>query len=188
MTQEQLEIIQKLDFQEKEIKFSIKGNKYIQHIETEYANGGMMIFKFQIINPSKGFYIFNNNMEDVVWKIMKHPKLQKEISEIIGDKNLLRKPKITQANTFGLFGKLCGIAKSGGAYSSIEKKLTDTEVIEISKDFVKEFLPNSFEDYHYYQIVGPWTNWFYNIAWDFSAIIFTKQYDELNLICMTDTD
>ena len=189
MTPEQLRLIEKLEFQKEEIKLTEKGNKYVEHVKTEFVNGGIKLFKWKIKNPPSRIFYFKDRIEDVAWEILRNFKLKEDITEITNHEKIEASPKdLKLINTFDLFGKLSGIAKHGGAYSPRNTKLTDDEAIKITKDFMDEFLIKSFDEYLCFQTFEPWANWFFNISWDYTAIIVSNKYDELNLICLTDTD
>ncbi|MEZ5008624.1 MAG: hypothetical protein R2753_10795 [Chitinophagales bacterium] len=189
MTSEQHELIERLKFQKVKVRLTEKGNKYVEHIQTEFANGGIKLFKWKIMNPSSRIFLHKDKIEDVAWEIIRSLKVKGDISEITENEMIEATPDdLKMVNTFDLLGKLSGIAKHGGAYSPINKRLTDTEAIEMSKDFIDEFLPKPFDDSHCFLTYEPWANWFFSVAWDYTAIIFSRQYDELYLICLTDTD
>lgn len=39
-----------------------------------------------------------------------------------------------------------------------------------------------------FKIIGAWTPWFYDVAWDPSFVIFNRPQMKFWILCMTDTD
>ena len=72
----------------------------------------------------------------------------------------------------------------GGAYKSIDQRIAWT----VATDFVKDEFENRFEEFNSYDFVIESSQWFFDIAWDFSTLLFDKRKNEIIIIDITDQD
>ncbi len=54
--------------------------------------------------------------------------------------------------------------------------------------FCKAIFEERFAEIEYYRCSDAWTNWFYDVAWDWTAILFDSRLRNLWVLAATDTD
>jgi hypothetical protein len=94
--------------------------------------------------------------------------------------------------------RLANILIIGGAYYDtepiiIEGAYYDTEPIlakTLASDFIKELFQNRYDEVFYWFNTGvrSASNWFYDLGWDYSILLFDKRNYEVIIIDATDTD
>lgn len=70
-----------------------------------------------------------------------------------------------------------------GAYTSMDKRKAE----RIGKEMIDIICPNRAES-HAAFLGEAWVGWFYQVAWDYSFLIFDTKLSTLTIICATDTD
>lgn len=90
------------------------------------------------------------------------------------------------ANTYTLPGWLAGTLKSGGAYSKFQG--TGAEAMAIASRAVFEIVEDRFEEVTVYRSHAPWSDWFFDIAWDSTTVIIDRSKCRIHTLAMTDTD
>ena len=85
---------------------------------------------------------------------------------------------------YDLTGQLSRIMGLGGSYKNIDQK----EAWTTASDFVKDEFENRFEEFNLYKFVIETAQWFHDIAWDHSFLLFDKRKYEIIIIDITDTD
>nr|WP_288836383.1 hypothetical protein [uncultured Flavobacterium sp.] len=91
-----------------------------------------------------------------------------------------------RTDIFSLPGDLSRIVHYGGAYS--HEHFSAEIAMNLATDFVEAISDNRYADFNCWTLGGEWSDWFFNIAWDFSVLLFDKGKSVVTLICMTDTD
>jgi hypothetical protein len=71
----------------------------------------------------------------------------------------------------------------GGAYKQFTG--TEDEARRLSREFVTVI---GHDHAQVFKIEGAWTDWFYDVAWDSSFVIYDAQCMRWWILCMTDTD
>lgn len=156
-------------------------------INETHVNGGIQFHKFHLTgNKHFNWFASRNRLDEInfINKILNRPELE------VYRKNLQinSKPKFKRigwsTDIFELPSILARKLNQGGAY----KKLDSVTSWEIATDFVKQEFENRFDEFEMFNIAIENAEWFYDIAWDWTAMIYDKRKTELNIIDITDTD
>lgn len=156
-------------------------------IAETHVNGGIQFHKFQLtVNSHFNWFASRNRLDEIsfITKILTHPKLETY------RKNLLinSKPKFNRTgwstDIFDLPSTLARTLNQGGAYN----KLDSATSWKVATEFVEQEFGNRFDEFEMFNIVVENAEWFYDIAWDWSVMIYDKRKSELSLIDVTDTD
>ncbi len=153
-----------------------------------YVNGGAQLHKYKITG-NKHFIWFaeRNRLDEINFlpNFFSHHEL-KNYREDLKIKNNVPGNKGLKSPTdiFNLVGDLAQLLGHGGAYRNLES----SEAWKVSCDFVNEEFQNRFDEVlsFYYFIES--ADWFYNINWDYSILLFDKRNYEITIIDITDTD
>lgn len=159
---------------------------YVKIVETEFANGGLEIFAFEL-DPNLFKGVMPHERKNATSKILSSKEFEDKTKSIWPESNEFTKINLEEQNIYHFFYMLCSKIQFGGAYSPVGEKLSSVDVIKLSNDFFFNFLEDPMNYYYFFSFKG-WTPWFYNVAWDYTAILLSKDFTTLKIICITDTD
>ena len=169
-------------------EWSEGANALKEIIEEAYCNGGVQLHKYKIIgNNTFKWFAERNRLEEIkiLKNTIKHPDLQNYRDDL---KIRISKPKIKNVeywtDIYDLPGRLARIMRQGGPYRKIEQGTA----WQVAVNFVESEFQNRFEEVLLFYIVIEDAEWFFDIAWDYSIILFDKRNYEIIFIDMTDTD
>ena len=154
-------------------------------INSLYSNGGIELNKYKITEENHfNYYLFKD--KHFVENIYKN-------KYILNDRAYLKLkneyPKINVKEHFTdiytLSGDLARIIGYGGAYNHGAGQNISWE---IATKFVENEFGNRFEEFDCYRIEIENSEWFYDVAWDYSIIIVDIKNNEIIFMDMTDTD
>ncbi len=164
-----------------------RSQPFFDALKEQYVNGGYQVYKFAVSQHPLRFGIIGS--PEWLIQVLNHAQLVPLIPGLqpFEEPYQFQDRPVAASNLYSLLGDLCGILSQGGAYTSGSER-PDGALIRITKDFIDELLPRGFRDYHCYRTFEAWNGWFFNIAWDYTALVVSKDGLELNLICLTDSD
>jgi hypothetical protein len=162
--------------------------KLKQAIEKTHCNGGIQLHKFQISdNPHFHWFAVRNRLDEIhfIKKLFQRHELKHYLAELKVENE---KPQIKSSNWFSdifdLPGIIARILGQGGAYERLEA----SKAWEISTDFVRSEFGNRFDEFNRFSYEIEGANWFFDIAWDYSFLLFDKRNNQVIIIDITDTD
>tara|TARA_R100000306_G_scaffold17943_3_gene22178 strand:+ start:15 stop:617 length:603 start_codon:yes stop_codon:yes gene_type:complete len=168
--------------------FSDAAKTFMSSVELTHANGGIQIHKFKVKSNSHfDWFSSRNRLEEIkfVQKAVRHIDFKDYRKNLKITKD---KPKVDLihywTDIYDIPSIIARTLAVGGAY----KKINAQEAWRIGVEFVKEEFENRFDEFLVYQYAIPSANWFYDVAWDFSILIFDIKKNEVFLIDITDTD
>ena len=168
---------------------------FMEKLSETHCNGGVQIHKYKIErNEHFEWFAERNLLGEIsfVKNIITHADLtnyRKDL-EIKIDKLTFRKFSEVRrywgdSDIFTLPGELARVLAQGGAY----KKTHPYLAWELAKNFIEEAYQNRFDEVISFDTeIIPVSEWFYNVAWDYSKILFDKRNYEIMFIDITDTD
>lgn len=170
-------------------EWSAEANKLEETINYTHCNGGVQLHKYKVIgNDDFKWFVQQDKLHQIKFlkNVIKHPDLKnyRENLEITEDK-----PRISCYNSwsdiYDLPGTLSRIMGQGGAYNSIDQHTA----WQTTLNFIEGEFQNRFQEITLdYINVIPRAEWFYDVTWDFSMILFDRTNCELMFIDITDTD
>lgn len=168
--------------------WSLSANTLKVKISETHCNGGIQLHKYKITsNRHFDWFAQRNRLDEI--DFLKNIFRHKDLGDYRTDLEIKdNKPKIENVkywtDIYELPGKLSRILGLGGAYKSIDQRLAWT----VATDFVKDEFENRFEEFNSYGFVIESSQWFFEIAWDFSTLLFDKRKNEIIIIDITDQD
>jgi hypothetical protein len=75
---------------------------------------------------------------------------------------------------------------NGGAYYSFEgpKEVAD----KVCRQIYESIFENRLNDFVVFSFLGYWNEWFFDVAWDYTYVIFDKKENLIWVLAITDTD
>jgi len=168
--------------------WSSSTNNLKEKISETHCNGGIQLHKYKVSsNRYFDWFAQRNRLGEIDFlkNIFKHKDLEdyRADLEIKDNKPVVKNVKYW-TDIYELPGRLSRIMGLGGAYKNIDQRHAWT----IATDFVKDEFENRFEEFNSYDFVIEAAQWFHNIAWDSSILLFDKRKYEITIIDITDTD
>ena len=164
-------------------------DEFCRVIKSKYTNGGILFYQF-LINGNKtfNFYATRNRLSEIdfinlVFSTYNFRTTAKELTEI---QEIKKEYSNWATDIFTLPGELARLIFYGGAYS--EPDPFPDKAIRLSTDFINAISNGRYGEFNSWNLGGEWSNWFYNIAWDYSIFLFDKRESIVSLVCLTDTD
>ena len=159
-----------------------------ENINETHSDGGILLHKYKI-EPNLYFDWFatRNRLDEIEFltNFFSHNELKSYRTDL---KITDVKPQVINVkhstDIYELSGELSRIMGLGGAYKSIDQKLA----WKIATDFIKNEFENRFEEFNLYHFAIPTAQWFHDIAWDYSTLLFDKRKYEVIIIDVTDSD
>ena len=91
-------------------------------------------------------------------------------------------PKYDILSAFEMEGSLTHLLLRGGAYINFTHE-------EEARKLARAFMELLGHDYsQVFRITGAWTDWFFDVAWDMTFIVFNPVRRNWWILCMTNTD
>ncbi|TXK85126.1 hypothetical protein FU659_05110 [Paenibacillus sp. N3.4] len=91
-----------------------------------------------------------------------------------------------RSSAFTLDGEIASKLCTGGAYRSFEGSSKEAKnITSILSNFIFE---DRYKESFVFTTNKAWSDWFFDIAWDFTWIVFDEHKSRLWLVCITDTD
>ncbi|WP_179020054.1 hypothetical protein [Winogradskyella forsetii] len=153
-----------------------------------HCNGGIQLHKFQISdNSCLQWFASRNRLSEIYFirRIFSRPELQ-NYRDDLKIKNDKPKCKESQwfSDIFDLTGIISRMLNQGGAYRNLNAK----DAWESALNFVNEQFGNRFDEINRYTYNLEGSEWFYDIVWDYSTLLFDKRNNQIIIIDITDTD
>ncbi|QQT29439.1 hypothetical protein I6I99_19105 [Sphingobacterium multivorum] len=159
-----------------------------EKIAETHCNGGIQLHKYKIAgNRHFDWFVQRNRLDEIDFlkNIFRHKNLENYRTDLAIREN---SPEVIHVkywtDIYDLTGQLSRIMGLGGSYKNIDQK----EAWTTASDFVKDEFENRFEEFNLYKFVIETSQWFHDIAWDHSFLLFDKRKYEIIIIDITDTD
>ncbi len=158
---------------------------YLAALRPLYANGRVLLRCFQ---PTDTVAFHSASRHDLrgfdhlLSAFLCAPTVQIFLSEL-HIPSPLKLPDYYYYSAYELEGALIMTLVQGGAYKRFAG--AEDEARRLSRDFVTAI---GHEHAQVFKILGAWTDWFCDVAWDSSFVILDAQRMRWWILCMTDTD
>lgn len=157
-------------------------------VQETHLNGGIQLHKFQLNeNSALKWFVSRNRFDEIdfVHTFLRRPELQQYRNEL-EIKDSKPKVRIIQWGT-DIYDLPCKLARKlgqGGAY----RNLKGQEAWKVATDFIEAEFHNRFDELNQFELEITNADWFYDIAWDLSLLLFDKRSYQVITIDITDTD
>ncbi|QDT29477.1 hypothetical protein Enr10x_48320 [Gimesia panareensis] len=163
--------------------------RLLSTIRKTHVNGGVILKCFEADDRSlfrKRIFILSNQFESRFQTFL----------QTVSDSNLLEEfdlefpldplPTFSPIVPLALEGELTHTILSGGAYERFRGSVDEAR--KLTRDFMASILENQWLSASAFKSDTPWSNWFYDVAWDATYLIFDDKKARIWLLCITDTD
>lgn len=85
-----------------------------------------------------------------------------------------------------LDGSIAAQILSGGAYETFKERPAIAK--QLAVNLCQYMFQDRYEDIKVFESYHPWTDWFYDVAWDVTWMVLDSKEQKMWFICATDTD
>lgn len=163
--------------------------KLLYHLRETHVNGGAEFFAFRLKDhPTFHWFGSRNRLEEInfITRFLNLPIVSENIVVINPNKSLISETEFEWASSFVLDGELAETLIHGGAYHKFNGSGITAKKLTMS--FCEEIFGNRYLEIQMYKSYRPFTDWFYDVAWDVTWLGFDKRNLRVWLLCLTDTD
>jgi hypothetical protein len=163
-------------------------HELLEEFRRAYVNGGAVFARFAVAgDPRIDWYVSRNRLEEIAFA--EHLLTSKALAMALPElKPSLPLESIEWVWTtpFILDGEFARTLKAGGAYRDYEGTGVDAKRIGFTA--CEHLFGNRYDDLLLYRTTTPWSDWFFDIVWDYTWVGVDKATRTVWLICATDTD
>lgn len=124
--------------------------------------------------------------EPIISQFLKSQTIQQEVPELKIDDELIL-PALHPLNSYELEGSLTQILINGGAYN--KWRSSEDEARSLARNFLDLVAAEKYRSWVTgIRFYSAWTDWFYDVAWDSTFVIYNAATQKWWLLCTTDTD
>ncbi|HMW02816.1 MAG TPA: hypothetical protein PKE58_21945 [Acidobacteriota bacterium] len=152
-----------------------------------YGNGAVILCCLKSTEISS---LMNNSWlsvpELVISQFLKSQTVKQAVPELKVDDELML-PALHPLNSYELEGSLTQILINGGAYTQWES--SEDEARSLTRNFLNLVAAEKYRSHvSGIRFYSAWTDWFYDVAWDSTFVIYNAATQKWWLLCTTDTD
>ncbi|RFN58162.1 hypothetical protein DZ858_13085 [Marixanthomonas ophiurae] len=167
-------------------------SKYALELKDKFSEthcmGGIQLHKYQVSDSTcLQWFASRNRLSNIsfVKNIFSRPELQGYRNDLgIKDNRPACQEIHGYSDIFDLTGIISRILNQGGAYRNLEAK----DAWESAMNFVNQEFENRFDEVNRYRYILQGSKWFYDIAWDYSTLLFDKRKNQILIMDITDVD
>ena len=164
-------------------------DRFLDAVRQTHVNGGAVLACFVASDPQafdQAAHRDIQGLDHLFLTFLNADSVKAAVPELqIGDisADLLR---LRYTVALGMEGELTHLLLTGGAYRKFEG--SEEEARTLSRDFVSAMVNGRHLSASVMSSDAPWTEWFYDVAWDTTYVIYDPQVRRFWLLCITDTD
>lgn len=153
-----------------------------------YTNGGVIIECFEVRNESvfQNLPFMEDEYKDFFVNMLSSKDLVNALPELKLNTVHKNHIKMDMISPFIFDGEIAGTLFNGGAYKSFWG--TPKEAKNIAMRFSEYILEDRYTDVVIYNSYTAWSDWYFDVAWDYTWMIFDEPKKRFWIICLTDTD
>jgi hypothetical protein len=163
--------------------------RYVQLLKQKYVNGDVIFKSFEIpSHPVADWYFVRRNLES--WLFFRElwftPSPREVLSALKVPVGFENRPAFEWGNSFTFAGELASVLFRGGAYSVSDG--TGVSEMQLSTEVANELIQGRYTDIYAYTNHAPWTEFFFDVAWDCTWLLLDRSLRKIHLLFATDTD
>jgi hypothetical protein len=157
-------------------------------LRNSHVNGGAVFASFTIAeHPTLHWFTSRNRLDELEFpeRFLSAPAVSTVLTEVCAG----AKPApfgFQWGSSFTLSGEIARTLAEGGAYE--KHKAGAADAYAVAERFRAWLFGDRFEEIHVLVSHQPWSDWFYEIAWDCTWLILDKRYSVVSVLAVTDTD
>ncbi|GAA5022091.1 hypothetical protein GCM10011506_01600 [Marivirga lumbricoides] len=183
------DIIQRLEFKLIDNGLTDKSKPFIIEFDTQFEQR-YKIMKFEVTNGlqlNSGTLGAMNFFTETINNKSLRTLLAEQGLMPFDEKFIFNKNIRGVSGLFPFLGDMCSLLSFGGAYTD-GSNLKERELVSTVQNFISDYLPKGYKEYDYYVTYEPWNMWFSRVACDVTYFLVNRNWKELNIICVTDSD
>ncbi|STQ90787.1 hypothetical protein [Iodobacter fluviatilis] len=169
-----------------EVGVQIEGaSKVCNELKSTHVNGGCDIFCATFINhPVLHWFVSRNRLDEISFfeKFLSSRVFGERQIKFEFDNNL----EWEWSSSYILDGDIARTLKSGGAYKAFSG--SGKEAKALGQLLCTDIFGERYDDIQIFKTYKPWSDWFYDVAWDQTWMIVDKRNLLIWAILLTDTD
>jgi hypothetical protein len=162
--------------------------RLLDALRKTHVNGGAAFAVFSITsNPEFDWFMSRNRWNEI--EFPEHFLRSHAVATALGE--VCAKPVSDSfgfewGSAFTLAGELAEKLSVGGAYVKHERGAGDA--FAVADEFRRWLFGDRFDEVLVLKSFKPWSEWFYNIAWDGTWLVVDKRQRKASVLAVTDTD
>lgn len=186
--QDRDEMWRRLDFPSDNRSYP-RTTEFVAALRERYANGGVLFHSFSIpTHPIFDWYLQRNrlhecNFFEMFWRASTPAA---SLSQQPAPLNFYEVSLFQWTTPFHLAGDLSAVLFSGGAYSHSQGY--SNEARRLGEAAAAELLGGDYEESLLFHCHSAWSDFFMNVAWDYTFVVISKPRRAIHVILATDTD
>jgi hypothetical protein len=163
-------------------------NELLTELRATHVNGGAFFARFSFCDdPVIRFFISRNNFQGIGFfeRFLTSSALRETLPAL--------KPPASLDSTewdwwspYLLGGDWARILMAGGAYKKYQKGGSSAK--HLGERVCADLFGDRFEEVEVFRSTEPWSDWFFDVAWDLTWIGVDKRHLKIWMLCLTDTD
>ncbi|HEU4339118.1 MAG TPA: hypothetical protein VFS19_03540 [Planctomycetota bacterium] len=164
--------------------------RFLTQVRSSHANGGAILASFAPKHPPD---IHHADLQDIpFWErpfriFLGSPSVRRQLPELHLEETDQLKLKLQFMRVFEMEGSLVHVLVEGGAYSPWPA-MSLPQAREVSQGFVEELFGDRYSKVMTAQILGAWSPWFHDVAWDHTFLMDDEEMKRMWILCITDSD
>jgi hypothetical protein len=164
--------------------------EFIDALKVLYANGDVILRCFEPQDATlfkQAQFKDLQGIDHIIKTFLLSNSVMATLSEVIKmTEKDVQSLSYSWQGAFEFEGALTQTLLAGGAY--IRFKGTEDDARILSRKFVDAILPDGRLSASVFKIDGAWTDWYYDVAWDKTFIVYDRTGCKWSVFCATDTD
>ena len=163
--------------------------KYALELRALYSNGEVRHQAFRIPEHSTfDWYLFRKIVHESGFfeKFWKCKTLREAFPDSLKDFNFYSQQTFEISSPFNLGGSLGWTLACGGAYDGFKREGALAK--RLGEEAAFEMLGSNYDDSAVYVSFAPWSEFFHNVAWDYTWIVINRRLSAIHVLVATDTD
>jgi hypothetical protein len=161
----------------------------LRHLRATHTNGGAEFAQFKVSeHPTLHWFGARNRLDEIDFfdRFLSSSPVSSALPALKIDASGVSGAGFEWGDTLTLDGEIAQVLVQGGAYEKYAG--TAREAKEIAGRFCVAVFGERFTEVQVYKSYKPWSDWFYDVAWDATWLGFDKRHVKVWLLCVTDTD
>ncbi|EEM90903.1 MULTISPECIES: hypothetical protein [Bacillus cereus group] len=162
--------------------------KLIHTFKEQNVNGGAVISCFKVHNENffKEIPHSKDGHEHFFRRIFNSLDIMHNLEELKIHTSEKYKFQFQYRSAVMLDGGIAFQIIRGGAYKCFPDRMVMAK--QLASDVCQCMFQDRYEDIIVFESHAPWTDWFYDVAWDVTWMVLDSKECKMWLICATDTD
>ncbi|OUA11510.1 hypothetical protein BK772_04220 [Bacillus thuringiensis serovar finitimus] len=160
----------------------------IHTFKEQNVNGGAVISCFKVHNENffKEIPYERDKYENFFRKIFNSLDIIQDLEELKIHTSEKYKFQFQYRSAVMLDGSIASQIIRGGAYKDFPERMVIAK--QLASHVCQCMFQDRYEDIIVFESHAPWTDWFYDVAWDNTWMVLDSREHKIWFICATDTD